>query len=410
MSRKLRKDLNEIDSYFDKSEEVDVGESIDVLKNYSTQDWNDWIQDILNYDIAYPISRVGDGEDVLSDIVPYLKDNHISLYPYESALSIAVQQYNSQGHEAFLIRLVRATREISGIRSKNILMEILFNANNWSYLYKEDYVKTEALGALCRSGLLEEQEKEAIDKYLHDTGYELMSFDHEFLGYALRFAYRHLGLGAFFIHFDLIASQPIHQTKRHVSTLANLLWECHQNHRPFFYQYLHQWLLDRAAQFSDIDLAYLRLFYEKIKTHLGKEQVAVRQEGMQVRNSKRNHLIGAKFIMETVLQVPLREPVVPNEAFETIGFLAIQRRGILQELFPRYSEYIYTYYHHIPDFQTSTFIWSHPDESQEIADILDRLSIEQYKDEEKQTFFESFATDPDQVVSEISRGFHIVTS
>ena len=60
---------------------------ISMIAKYSIIEWQNWITDIFEHGIAFPISKLSSEGDVLVDIIDFMKKSKISVFKYEEALS-----------------------------------------------------------------------------------------------------------------------------------------------------------------------------------------------------------------------------------------------------------------------------------------------------------------------------------
>lgn len=74
-----------------------------VLRDFTTAQWQHWIEDILHVGVAYPISNFSKDDepsDVLSKMIAYLQENNISTRPYEEAVNELLHKYHKEQFNA----------------------------------------------------------------------------------------------------------------------------------------------------------------------------------------------------------------------------------------------------------------------------------------------------------------------
>jgi len=68
-------------------------EILSIFKEYSVDEWKDWIDDVIHLDVAYPTSRLTPEGEPLVDILHLLGKNEISVKKYETAFAETFKKF-----------------------------------------------------------------------------------------------------------------------------------------------------------------------------------------------------------------------------------------------------------------------------------------------------------------------------
>lgn len=377
---------------------------ISILKAYDKDNWSDWLNDILNYGIAHPISKLGDGGDIIMDIVPFLKKNRISCYPYEKAIAEVIHQYTGKAeYSDFLIRLLNAIREIKGSKCNQIVIDILTSEWNANHHFKGNYVKSAALGTLCRVASLEDHQISRVKSYNRDFGYIQMTHDSEYIGYGLRFIYLQDGLNSYFDELTFVRKQNLVLNEKQTYVVSRMLWETFRNKRDIFYAQLFKWLIVNA----DIERESLwditvRRFYTRTSAQLkqlwddwSENSVFRASEKLP---SERPYALAVKFLLDTILEETPNKSVVPTIVFETLCFIEMNTNGELANILYKHDDYIYNHFKYVIQFQTSSWARKSPKAANRIIKVLGEIN--NAKNPEN-NFMSLFAQDPKSFIQKI---------
>lgn len=172
----------------------------EILKNYKTEDWSNWISDILAYKIAYPISSFPNNNDPLIEIIRFLRKNNISVFPYETALSNRFTKEYTQNIYNYVLqeRLLNTLIFLSSNSCHKTLISILNSKVNSQYKGENNYLKTLALHCLAKSPSLSKNEIKEIYNYIINGGIYEMQHDCYFFSIALKFGYKQTDIRKFY--------------------------------------------------------------------------------------------------------------------------------------------------------------------------------------------------------------------
>lgn len=245
--------ISKISSELNKnSKEIDCAE---IFRSYNTLHWENWIKDIINLKIAYPLSRLSADGDIIIDIVDYLRKNVISSQYYEEAISnLFIKEYHQNEENVLLIeRLIRALISLSSYSANETLMKILFSKINSKKKGNISYIKTISLLALSKSAFLSTENIKEIYHYIVIQGFKEMKHDPYFYSTALRFCYLKISLKAFFetltlILKDIDLTDTTSSKDDIIHLLVDKIEEIHYAKLHIFYTYFFSWLLTSHDQ------------------------------------------------------------------------------------------------------------------------------------------------------------------
>ncbi len=255
-------------------EEIDNNNSfnvIDILREFSSQNWRDWLEDIMNYGIAFPVSQITSDGDILTDVIDFLRTHNISVYHYETGVSNFVNQLSiSNTNPTFLERLINILIIIKGQKAEFTLTKILTSRDNNFLIGKYDYIKSLALLALARSSALNESTKLKAHNYLIIIGLKEMKHDPSFYANALRLSYLQFSLKSFFKDLEIIIEilnpdrtenhEYATQLDRYVIVLVDILEEVHYRDIATFYSTFCNWYIDCITSKGQYSLIGNKLF------------------------------------------------------------------------------------------------------------------------------------------------------
>lgn len=233
----------------------------DVLLSYSPLEWENWLNDIINHGIGYPISSISPIGDVIVDMPDYLRANQISTSNYELAIGNFISKVFYENPEDILLleRLLNTYIALSGYSSNEILLKILRLP---TYTYKKgehNFLKTLVLLALSKSSKLVSEEKDEIYDYLVLHGINEMIHEPYFYSTALRFCYLQISLKKFFEFLTILLSK-FDKSKDDklkeiiVPLLRDKIEEIYSEKLQSFYSDLFDWLLCIASPDSNIGI------------------------------------------------------------------------------------------------------------------------------------------------------------
>lgn len=252
---------------------------VNILKLYNVSAWGDWIDDILNFGFANPISSLTRDGDVLVDIVDYLRDRSISLNNYEEAITILVNQFDVNHSDAIILeRLLNVLINIRGKNSTDILIKLVVSRENNFIRGRFHFVKSLALLALAKAVIIDDSKAIETYNYLRMVGLTEMQHDPVFYGNSLRFCYQHLPIEHFFellTHiFDLLESNevlkgnPNFLINRHIVVILDKFEELHYQDIGKFYSELFNWLsrilISEKYRVNSIFIMAMNSFFDKM--------------------------------------------------------------------------------------------------------------------------------------------------
>lgn len=225
-----------------------------IFRNFNTNDWKNWLEDILTHGIAYPISNFSGGGDVVVDMVDYLNKNDIPTFKYEEALSEILSSIAfSFSNVEFLESILNALITVGGNKSNSILLKILQSRKNNYQKGKYDYIKSLSLLALARSSNLQTHDKKEVLSYLLLVGFKEMIHDPSFYSFALRFTYLHYTVKNFFQLLTIIINtlnneistvgKPTPDKEIIVSSILELIEELHYRKPSNFFSEIVNWIM-----------------------------------------------------------------------------------------------------------------------------------------------------------------------
>jgi len=245
--------INEIDN--DKS----YRDILILIRNYNSQNWSDWLEDIMNYGVAFPISEISSDGDVIVDLVDFLRSNKISTHQYEDAIASIIDQFAFLNpNPIFLERLINALISLRGQKTNTTLLKILTSRDNNHMLGKFDNIKSIALLALARSSGIENSIKQSAYNYIRMVGLKELKHDPSFYGNALRFSYLQISVESFFKDLSIIIRKlnddnPYFEklVERYVSVIVDKLQEVHFRKISFFYSSFCKWYIKSVLPLNE---------------------------------------------------------------------------------------------------------------------------------------------------------------
>jgi len=137
----------------------------DMLKNHKEQDWLNWLDDMLMYDIAYPdtFRRSGD-HDGICEVSGFFESHNLSSKEYQKALLTSMCNHinlmsQKQDVSKNLCRLLNAmegfTNNIFGRKLSEIFFHSKYDSTVWyDHIIKKDvFLKSSILSILANSKL-----------------------------------------------------------------------------------------------------------------------------------------------------------------------------------------------------------------------------------------------------------------
>ncbi len=244
---------------------------LQILHDFNVEKWSDWLEDILNYNVAYPISQISTEGDVIVDIVDYLRTNNLSVHNYEEAVGIIVNQFSfSNSNSVFLERLINVLISIRGYKTDSILLKILTSRDNNYQKGSFDFLKSIALLALARSSGINDTTQSNAYNYLKMVGLKEMKHDPSFYGNALRFSYLQYSVNHFFEDMDTIIRILDPQVfenqdyqglnSRYALVILDKLEEVHYRYIGTFYSSFCKWFMEVGSSNSKNSLQGNPLF------------------------------------------------------------------------------------------------------------------------------------------------------
>jgi hypothetical protein len=199
------KDLMEVSTMIDSN----ISNSFkNILIQYSYIEWSNWIEDILNYGIAYPIYNITSNGDDIVEIINYFRTNDISSINYETAVINTIHSFSyDYSNPVNLERLLNALIIIRSNRSEAILVKIVTSRDNNHTFGKNEYIKTRALLALARAAENTDINKEIVFNYICMVGIKEMKHDPAFYGNVLRYCYLQFSIDKFYFVLELLLNE-----------------------------------------------------------------------------------------------------------------------------------------------------------------------------------------------------------
>lgn len=227
--------------------EADIKE---ILMSYNNVDWENWLQDILNLGIAYPVSKVSSDGDVIIDIIGYLRSNNISTKYYERAITDILTEEYHQNPEGINTqeRLINALISLSSTNANEILLNILFSRINSHKKGRDSYIKTLALIALTQSPNLNDNQKTSVFNFIVLQGFKEMKHDPYFYSNSLRFCYLKISVKSFYelltllIH-ELDSFEDKKIKKSIIYLIVDKIEDLHFTHLQIFFSSLFKWFI-----------------------------------------------------------------------------------------------------------------------------------------------------------------------
>lgn len=150
-----------------------------ILRAYDRKKWRNWIEDILNLGVAWPISNFSDDdtpEDVLVSMVAFLQQHQISTLLYEEAVAELLGHYQKKQFNAAKIdALLTVCIHTRSLECKDIIIRMLLDGHLDGLTTEEGYTLTvtaiQALGAIP----VEAYDYDTIKKYIFDSTYGTFS-------------------------------------------------------------------------------------------------------------------------------------------------------------------------------------------------------------------------------------------
>jgi len=242
---------NTLEEFLNELEADSPHEQIEsVLASYTSQSWENWLNDIIQHGIGYPISNLSPVGDVIIDMPDLLRVNQISTAHYELAVGTLLSRTYYENPENILLleRLINAYVALSGYTANDILIKILTLPNYTNRAGANNYIKTIALLALSKSSKLEDKHKRDIISYIVLKGLDEMSRDPYFFSTTLRFCYIQISGNAFFslltiilIKVDQLADTNLKGVLQPL--LLDKIEELYAGKFPSFYSDLFHWLI-----------------------------------------------------------------------------------------------------------------------------------------------------------------------
>lgn len=246
----------ELEKILEEIHEVSENDPISVFQSFSSTQWADWLDDIINVGFANPVSFVSRGDDIIVEIVDFLRANSIKQSNYESSLLHYVSQYDFEHGD--YISLERVLNALINLRSySDHLMKIVVSRENSFLRGNNNYIKSLALLSLARAGTIDQNIIDETYNYIRMVGLKDMTHDPVFFGNSLRFVFAHCPSRYFELLtyiLDILENDVnVNSNKdllldRHVRVLVDKLEELHYEGIGRFYSELFNWLINMLAK------------------------------------------------------------------------------------------------------------------------------------------------------------------
>lgn len=370
-----------------------------VLRNYTEDDWYDWIDDIFIHNTAFPIAKMFEHGDALKDIVFLLRNNSIPTTKYESAIVNKIRQIESPYSKTdVLVRLLETIALLKTPRAKSTLLSLMVSKDLSMLQVENTSLKTIILQAISRIEL-ETNEKADILEHILIGERDLISSDPVFSSQYLRFLRLHFEESIYFDGITFISHQISQgvRTKESfqafIEVLGEAFWEYHYYADYSFHGSVYRWLCKNHNLLLNEMMVNLieevNKFYAT--THIQKE---IEIEGSeQSKFGKSNNFILLLLIQdEQVLQKGLQEWIdnivfcINNNGSELLDKIFKRNSDFVRDNFFIYQDYLFnksTEYAQIEEGKIRELFLEALDQPYRITRNLSDEQIDKYLKNEK---------------------------
>jgi hypothetical protein len=221
---------------------------ISVLKDFSVENWNSWIEDILKKNVAFPISNLSPDGDVLKEMLIYIERENVSSAKYKEAIYVVLKKHYDFKFDTLIVeRLLEVAIVTKDAMFKDIYKSIFFNKEINDTKGKFDYLNSKSLQGLSRIVLSEEEKREIYEFGLLVWINKNISIP-SLVGNFLRFVRLQLKSETFFNVFSYVIIEQdssINQQiqRKMASVLIDKIRELHFYNTANFYSSLFHWFI-----------------------------------------------------------------------------------------------------------------------------------------------------------------------
>lgn len=224
-------------------------EMLEILKQNTTGQWIDWIDDILHLGIAYPVSRITPHGDPLVDIIFLLTKNNLSRHRYEKALLVTFRKLSDAQHPStlHLERVLDVVTETKPHESSELLRELFLDKRADNLLLPDGHsLKGKLLLAVTKT--IEKEDAIEIITYCKVVLDELLMNDAAFMANFLRLVVSHRKMDNYFqevtsilLHSN-IRRRNAEDPDQYLITLQDSLEEVQYDHPTGYYIAFYHWI------------------------------------------------------------------------------------------------------------------------------------------------------------------------
>jgi hypothetical protein len=293
----------------------------EILKSYSANNWEDWIDDIVHFQLAYPISNISGEKDDLAEIVTILQRLNLSTKYYEVALADTLNKLLPIRENAVLIeRILNVLLVIKSSKSKEYVLKLFFQDKYNSLQGKEGFLISKALNVLSRF-TLNDEEKSRINERIIGLGNIIGIFknDVHFITNYLRFVRLHIDEKSFYNSISLIIPKCSKLTLDDV--LMDATYELYFDKKEYFYKNMFQWIVNDYSRLSDSKIYHNIL--RKIKHFINH---ANRKKDLESGSSnQRDYYYASNYTLKLALRNKFIDPEKFGKGIELIEKLGGQK-------------------------------------------------------------------------------------
>ncbi|AXY73305.1 hypothetical protein D3H65_04620 [Paraflavitalea soli] len=224
-------------------------EMLEILKQNSTGQWIDWIDDILHFDIAYPVSRITPHGDPLVDIIFLLTKNNLSRHRYEKALLETFRKLSDALHPAtlHLERVLDVVTETKPHESSELLRELFLDRRADNLILPNGHsLKGKLLLAVVKT--IQREDAVEIISYCKVVLDDMLMSDAAFMANFLRLVVSHRKMDDYFpevtnilLHSN-IRRRSAEDPDQYLITLQDSLEEVQYDHPSGYYTAFYHWI------------------------------------------------------------------------------------------------------------------------------------------------------------------------